>query len=62
MKHRSSTKKNLVGNKSMFKFCFWKIKWNHFERKKANFAVECGQFDEKFNEFVAKIKHFLAKG
>ena len=46
----------------MFKFCFWTIKWNYFGRKKANFAVECGQFDEKFNEFVAKIKHFLAKG
>ena len=48
--------------KSMFEFCFWIIKWNYFERKKANFAVECGQFDEKFNEFVAKIQHFLAKG
>ena len=33
----------------------------HFERKKVNFAAECGQFDEKFNEFVAKIQHFLAK-
>ena len=46
----------------MFKFCFWIIKWNYFERKKANFAIECGQFDEKFNEFEAEIKHFLAKG
>ena len=33
-----------------------------FERKKASFAVECGQFDEKINEFIAKIKHFVAKG
>ena len=33
-----------------------------FGRKNANFAVECKQFDEKFNEFVAKIQHFLAKG
>ena len=49
-------------SKSMFKFCFWIIKWKYIERKKANFAIECGQFDEKFNEFVAKIKHFLAKG
>ena len=32
------------------------------DEKKANFAVECGPFDEKFNEFVAKIQHFLAKG
>jgi hypothetical protein len=40
----------------MFKFCFWIIKWSYFERKEANFA------DEKFNEFVAKIKHFIAKG
>ena len=46
----------------MDKFCFWIIKWNYFKRKKANFAVESGQFDEKFNEFVAKIKHSLAKG
>ena len=47
---------------SKFKFCFWIIKWIYFERKKANIAVECGQFDEKFNEFEAEIKHFLAKG
>ena len=46
----------------MFKFCFWIKIWNYFERKKANFAVECGQFEKKFKEFVAKIKHFLAKG
>ena len=46
----------------MFKFCFWTIKWYYFGRKKANFTVECGQFDKKFKEFVGKIKHFLAKG
>jgi len=46
----------------MFKFCFWIIKWRYFERKEANFAVECGQFDEKFNEFAAKLRHFIAKG
>ena len=46
----------------MFKFCFWIIKWSYFERKETNFAVECGQFDEKFNEFAAKIRHFIAKG
>ena len=46
----------------MFKFCFCIIKWSYFERQEANLAVECGQFDEKFNEFVVKIKHFIAKG
>ena len=46
----------------MFKFCFWITKWNYFEQKKANFIFECGQFDENFNEFVAQINHFLAKG
>ena len=46
----------------MFKFCIWIIKWNYFEQKKANLAVECGEFDENFNEFIAKIKHFLDKG
>ncbi len=45
----------------MSKFCFWIIERNYFKRKKANFAVECGLFDEKFNEFVAKIKNFLLK-
>jgi hypothetical protein len=46
----------------MFKSCFWILKWNYFEPKKANFTVEGGQSDEKLNEFAAKIKHFIANG
>jgi hypothetical protein len=52
----------VFSSKGRFKFCFWILNWNYFERKKANFAVKGGQFGKKFNEFASKIKKNIAEG